>query len=222
MTDLGSAGLNTIVRHLLLLLCAWSAAVFATDDEPIYGGCVDAAGAGVISLIDTQLPAVVATSTEAGRAVIRHNPQALPRLLGATRSFLYAQACARLNLGFAADGVLTAEQARRADCAALATLRRSGLLGDTSLDALEADLSLSEAEWAEVPGPRRPFALRACPATRGALRLPAGDAVESLAWNACVRACAAPLYQCQARCAAGGCADCEAAYARCNRACDTR
>lgn len=214
--------MNTIVRHLLLLLCAWSALVFATDDEPVYGGCVDASGAGVVTLLDTQLPAVVATSTEAGRSVIRHNPGAVPRLLGATRSFFYAQACSRLNLGYAPDGVLTVEQARRADCAALATLQRSGLLGDTSLAALEADLVLSDAEWAEVPGPRRPFALHACPATRGSLRLPADDGTGSPAWNACVRACAAPLYQCQARCAAGGCADCEAAYARCNRACDTR
>lgn len=215
--------MSAIVRFLLFCFCvAGGAALAAAEDEPIYGGCVDARGAAVVSLIDPQLPTAVATSSEAGRPVIRHNPELLPRLLPASRSFLYAQACARLNLGYPADGLLDTGAAHRADCAALGTLQRSGLLAQTSVEALEADLRFSDAEWAELPGPRRQIALGSCPLSRGALLLPGADAAERPAWNACVRACAAPLYQCQARCAAGDCADCQAAYDRCNRACDAR
>lgn len=212
-----------LLRPVLLFLLLLAGSAFAADEEPIYGGCMDARGSAVVTLIDPQLPSAVATATEAGRAVIRHNPDALPRLLAASRSFLYAQACARLNLGYPADGELGLAEAQRADCAALATLQRSGLLANTSLPALEADLRFSDSEWAALPGPRRTIGFSACPPpSRGNLRLPGAEAAGSPAWNACVRACAAPLYQCQARCAAGGCADCQAAYDRCNRACDGR
>lgn len=214
--------MSAVVRFLLFLFCLAGAAAAAADDEPVYGGCVDARGTAVVSLLDPSLPTAVATATEAGRAVIRHNPAVLPRLSPAGRSFLYAQACARLNLGYPADGVLPPEAARRADCTALDTLQRSGLLAGTAPEALEAELRFTEAEWAELPGPRRQVALADCPRSRGALLLPGADAAGSPAWNACMRACAAPLYQCQARCAAGACADCQAAYDRCNRACDAR
>ena len=205
-----------IVGMALALLAG---GVCATDTgEPIYGGCVDARGAAVPALSDDQLPAVVATGVEAGRAVIRYNPAALPRLLPVTRSFLFAQACARINLGYPALGELDADQARRADCAAADSLRRSGLLAAGAQPALEADLKLAEDEWAWVSGPRRGFALDACPSGSGR-GLYGEPAAGQPGWNACVRACAAPLYRCQARCAAGRCADCESAYASCIAGC---
>lgn len=214
--------MSKIVRMLLCLFCLVGGSAFAADDEPLYAGCVDARGAAVVSLLDPGLPTVAATSTEAGRPVIRHNPAVLPRLSQRARSFFYAQSCARLNLGYPADGDLPLEAAQRADCVALDTLQRSGLLGAASLPALEAELQFSEPEWAGVSGPVRQIALQSCPRSRGSLSLPGAGAAGSSAWNACVRACAAPLYQCQARCAAGACGDCQTAYDRCNRACDGR
>lgn len=214
--------MKEFVRCLLLSLClACGLAVAADEGEPIYGGCVDAAGAGVPALADPGLPAVVATSVEAGRAVIRYNPEVLPRLRAETRLFLFAQACARLNLGHPAQGELDAAAARRADCAAVATLRRSGFAEPGTIAAIEADLQLTDEEWTRVPGPRRAVELAGCQG-RGNLLLPDAGAAGRPAWNACVRACAAPLYQCQARCAAAGCPDCEAAYERCQRACGSR
>lgn len=205
-----------VVGMVLALLAGGARA--ADAGEPIYGGCVDAQGAAVPALSDDQLPAVIATGIEAGRAVIRYNPAVLPRLLPVTRSFLFAQACARINLGYSALGELDAGQARRADCTAADSLRRSGLLTAGAQPALEADLNLADDEWAWVPGPRRSFALGTCPAGSGR-GLYGAPAVGQPGWNACVRACAAPLYRCQARCAAGSCADCESAYARCIAGC---
>lgn len=214
--------MERMMRWLMVWACLCAAGAAGAQDETVYGGCVDARGAAVPTLIDLQLPQAVATGIEAGRAVIRHNPDLLPRLLPQTRAFLVAQACARLNLGYPAQGELDATQARRVDCAALATLRRSGLLGEGGASELDADLRLSDEEWRWLPGPQRSFALATCGAERVPGRLQLGPTTESPAWNACVRACAAPLYRCQARCAAGECADCEAAYARCERACDAR
>ena len=65
--------------RLRLCLCGAGAAV--AQDETVYGGCVDARGAAVPTFADAQLPQAVATGIEAGRAVIRHNPDRLPRLL---------------------------------------------------------------------------------------------------------------------------------------------
>ena len=200
------------------LLAAGGAAAME-EAEAVYGGCTDARGAAVPALSDPSLAAAVATRVEAGRAVIRHNPAVLPRLLPASRHFLFAQACARLALGHGADDALDAAQARRADCLALDSLRRSGLLEGVSLPALAADLRFSDEEWAAGPGPRRDVDFAACGGAAGGLLLPAAAGARQATWNACVQACAAPLYRCQARCAAGDCADCEAGYDRCVAAC---
>lgn len=211
------------MRKLIWILGCMAALVTggacaADGVEPVYGGCVDARGAPVPALRDEQLPAVVTTGVEGGLAVIRYNPGMLPRLLPLTRAFLFAQACARIHLGYPAHGDLDANRARRADCAAVDSLRRAGFLDAQGLGALAADLRLADDEWTRVPGPRRDFALAACAAGsgRGVYGTPAAG---QAGWNACVRACAAPLYRCQARCAAGQCADCESAYAACIAGC---
>lgn len=204
---------------LMTALLAMSGAGAMDEGEPIYGGCTDARGAAVPALSDPTLPAAVASRVEAGRAVIRHNPAVLPRLLPASRHFLFAQTCARLALGHEAGVALDAAQARRADCLAIDSLRRAGLLEGISLPALAADLRLSDEEWAAVPGPRRDLDFATCGGSTGGLLLPAAAGAGQAAWNACVQACAAPLYRCQARCAAGDCADCEAGYERCVAAC---
>lgn len=212
--------MRALAAGLLAMLMA--AGVQAQEEETLYGGCTDARGGKVMTLRTPGLQAVVALSVEGGQAVIRYDDQALPRLLPESRLFLFARTCARLNLGFPARGELDETQARRADCAGLAMLRRAGQLGSVTPAALEADLRLSDAESAWLPGPRRAITFAGCadPQPRGNLAV--RDEGERSGWNACIRACAAPLYQCQSRCAAGACGECESRYQACSRGCEAQ
>jgi hypothetical protein len=170
----------------------------------------------VASILDTTLADVVASRSEGGRPVIRYNPAVLPRLRPASRLFLYAHECARLNLGLPTAGERSLASARRADCWALASLARSGLVkGAAEVAAIQADLAFTAEEWLRLPGPPRRFDLAACRAPA-----PAALCERGPQWDACVRQCAAPLLGCER----GGpaAAACGAAYERCTAACEAR
>lgn len=179
-----------------------------------YDGCSDYRGRKVQSVQDLSLPAVVQSVSDMGGAVIRYNPMALPRLGDKARLFLYAQTCAALNLGYPAGYALTLAQARRADCWGVTTLRRSGLIaGAEDLAAIQAELSFSDEEWAQVPGPQRNFDLGAC--HTGVLRMPDGRAVAGREqWDACVHRCGDRLYRC------GRSETCMSVFRQCTAGCD--
>jgi len=207
--------------RLLTMLPALLVASAATAQQApslVFDGCTDASGRPVPAVVATGQAEFVASRTNAGRAELHYNPDALPRRKDATRAFLFAQACARHNLGLPPSNP-TPEQARRADCWGLATLMRSQLVADEAgVAAIQADLGLSDEEWARLPGPRRTFNLAAC--YREALRLPssAPPSASQSALNACLHACGDKLFRCQGGALSSGGA-CMSAFDACEAAC---
>ncbi|WP_146161687.1 hypothetical protein [Pseudothauera lacus] len=201
------------LMRALLACAALCPAPLLAQVEISYHGCTDAHGAPVATLLDPALDVVVASRVDAAAARIVYNPEVLPQLGEQVRMFFYAQTCARHNLGLPLLDTLSAEQAARADCAALESLLRSGLVQPAGVAALQAALQFSAAEWLVLPGPPRDFDLAACQrriASRPSLSAPpAGQE----AWNACVRVCGEVLRACRGSACA---ADYERCVARCN------
>ena len=202
------ASVRAVLAGALILAGAGAMAAGTT-----YDGCTDYRGRKVQSIQDLSLPAVVQSMEGVGGAVIRYNPTALSRLSDRTRLFLYAQACAALNLGYPAGSALSLSQARRADCWGVTTLSRSGLLSHSGdLAAIQAELDFSDAEWAQVPGPRRGFDLGACRSE--ALRIPGAPSAASEQWDGCVHRCGDHLFHC------GRSDACMSTFRQCSSECD--
>lgn len=181
-----------------------------------FDSCRDAKGHSVAVQADSGIKDLVSSGLDAAnQPVIRYNPQVLPQLLPESRYFLFAHECARHYLGMALGSERTLAQARRADCEALAALRRSGLVeGAGAVDAIEEDLA-AVSDWSVLPAPQRKLALGECKAaseTRGATALPRAPA-RSEAWSKCVQSCGAKLYSC------GRAASCQSAYDACSKTC---
>lgn len=207
------------LRTLLGLLLAGHFAAAAAQTIT-YDGCVDAAGLPVRAELDEALPAVARSSVEGGQGVIRYNPAEIPRLKPQTRLFLFAHECARHALGQPLRGARSPERARAADCWAIATLQRSGLLlGPDEVEAIQSDLGFSQPEWRRLTGPRRTIDLAAC--SRGALLLPAAapPGEEQMQVNRCIVACGDGLWKCQNSCRGAGCIG---ACVETNDACEAR
>ncbi|MFT4171520.1 MAG: hypothetical protein QM639_03095 [Rhodocyclaceae bacterium] len=204
----------------LALTAPWSVAAAIHT----YDGCTDAKGQPVASIEDNHWPQVAGSALTDGQPTVHYNPTLLPRLLPETRLFLYAQACSRHTLGLPITAALTAEQARRADCAALATLRRSHLVPANIVQALQVDLVLAPEEWAQVAGPVRTLDLASCDlptgtgSGAGTLNVPPTKAAPSEKWNACIQSCAARSFTCEQRQGAHAAA-CTSAYDQCSARC---
>ncbi len=208
---------------LVALLAGLLSGSAAAQVQMTFDGCVDASGRAVPSVLDPGLNATFATGVEGGRAVIRYNPDALPRLQPLTRLFLYSSECARLNLGMPPVGPRDVSDARTADCWGLVTLLRSNLVQASDIEMIQSDLRFVGEEWLQVPGPIRTFDLPACyreHATRPSLAAPAPGQDD---WNTCARACGDTLLACQKRvCRGPECESCVANYEACVRQCDSR
>lgn len=205
---------SLLLGAVLMQLCAGGGA--QAQEQTSYHGCIDADGRAVAAVSDPALERVVAS--RAGRAPeIRYNEAILPRLTAEARLFVFAHECARHNLGLPVEGARTEADARRADCHGLESLLRSGLLDGARVDALERELQLSPEEWAQVPGPPRSIALRACTAENAAQRLLLRPTSARPEWSACVRSCGERLRSCAPKTAA-----CDDAYERCVALCDFR
>ena len=205
-----------------ILLAALSAAFFmsaahAADVQITYDGCTDAAGRPVPAVADPTIDKVVESRSDVSGPDIRYNQQVLPRLLPETRLFLFAHQCARHSLGYEAGAALDAAQASHADCEAVDALLRSRLLTSDQVDAVERDLQLSADEWAQVPGPARSYALRACIADNARRHALSQPSASQPGWNACVRSCGDRRRACGPRNVA-----CDDVYERCVSLCDFR
>lgn len=213
-------------KHLMVLVACLGLSLSGSVParaQTTYDGCVDAAGHAVRSILDPGLDAMFATRVEEGRAVIRYNPDALPRVQPLTRLFLYASECARLNLGMPPEGPRTDRDARRADCWGLTTLVRSGLVEEADIVSIQADLTFLGEEWRRVPGPIRGFDLPAChreAAGRPSLASPPPGQDD---WNTCTRTCGDTLFACQRQmCRGPECEPCMARYEACVSLCEFR
>ena len=169
--------------------------------------CLDAAGQPVPSVTDTSSPLLFRTEVKDGAARIVYNPERLSRLSQQATLFLYAQECARLNMGMAGVQRNSLEQARSADCRAINTLKAAGQVTDDEIPFIEGDLVLSDTEWTDVAGPQRGFALATCqgdqpmlaqaaPVGGNTLAMVRAGAAATPAWDACVRRCAQPMLRC--------------------------
>lgn len=177
------------------------------DGQTASFNCLDAAGQPVPSTTDTASPVLFRTEVKDGAARIVYNPERLTRLSQQSTLFLYAQECARLNMGMAGAQQNSLEQARSADCRAINRLKAAGQVTAEEIPFIEGDLVLSEDEWREVAGPVRGFALAACqgdqpvlaqaaPADGNTLAMVRAGAAATPAWDACVRRCAQPMLRC--------------------------
>lgn len=202
------------------LLLTASPAHAADDEILVLENCVDGRGRTVATEADyAQAALVVRAVDDDGQPYLRYNPDALPRLSAAARQFFYAGRCAADDRR---DGASPAE-ARRADCSGLAALLAGGLLDASAVPPLQRELeTLGDADWAQLPGPRRTFDLAHCPPPRGnvlRLPLPATPSAQQTARNDCVRGCADRLWTCDRRCRGESCARCQTDYELCNAAC---
>ena len=209
-------GILRTLSFVLLLLAPVGAAAQA---QTTYHGCVDAAGNAVAAVLDSQIANVVETHETGKAASIHYNPAVLPRLRPATRLFLFASQCSRQRTGLPPNREASLDEARRADCAGLATLMRSGLLAAGEVAGVEADLALSADEWLRVPGPERAFDLQNCPSELALPPLAGAPTDEQRDWNACVRGCGEPLRACGHGPARARCLE---RYERCSSVCDFR
>lgn len=188
--------------------------------------CTDASGQVVQGTSDSSLKVLVRSGVEGGHSFIRYNPDLLPNLSVMARQFFFAQECARLSLGKTPGAELTPSQARHADCVGVGILRAAETLqGASAVQDLEAELVFSDDEWAQLPGPRRPFNLMACPKqTSIALASETPRTADQDKINACIRQCGDRLYRCDKSCR--GAADCGGgclgSYDRCEADCKTR
>jgi hypothetical protein len=166
--------------------------------------CSDVNGRLIQGKLDPSLNTIVASGLDGEQRVIRYNPELMPKLSVLARQFFFAQACARLALGDAPGAELTPERAHQADCVGVSILEESGLLRQqTLLPTLEAELVFSDAQWAQLPGPRREFNLTACP-RKSAIRLPLATppSAKKVELNACIRSCGDRLFACKGGCLA--------------------
>jgi len=208
---------------LLALGLALGGSVARGEEVTTFHGCLDAAGRAVPSLLDPALERVVETDQDAGAVVIRYNPERVSELRPATRLFLFAHECARHELGLATGRTRTLIDARRADCAGLATLLRSKLIETGDVAGIEGDPALRADTWALLPGPARRLALGACLdelAARPSLATPVAHQPD---WNVCVRSCGETLRACRPGCRTpAACGACQQTYEQCSRMCDSR
>lgn len=179
--------------------------------------CTEADGRTVPGVADPSLDVLVRSGLDGGHRVIRYNPELLPRLSAAARQFFFAQECAKLGQGVAPGAATSPARARQADCIGVAVLQASGALGEpAALQALQDELVFSPDEWAQLPGPRRPFNLTACPPGAAiALPLATPPTANQLEWDACIRGCGDRLF----RCRDDGCLD---SFRGCEAACKGR
>jgi len=199
------------ILALVLGLCGG----MASADGLSMTGCTDKAGKPVAAVADESLKVVAQYALADGKAVIRFNPSALPRLLPETRLFVFAHECGRQYLAQPVEGERTAEQVQAADCWALDTLRRSKIIaGKDGVEAISEDLNLSTDDWSWLPGAPRALKAEACTGARvakGSLNLPTGAPRQK--WDVCQQACGAKLFSC------GRSATCDAAFTECSSAC---
>lgn len=206
-------------KWLGLVLALLASVAPAAEEVTIFESCVDGRGHTVPVIADYgQRALVLRTTADDGRPAIRYNPEALPRLTPAVRLFFYAGQCAG---GAGSDG--TPAGVRLADCSGLDTLLAANLLKPGDLPTLAAELAaIGDADWEQLPGPRRGLPDSCPPAGRGVLRMPLADAptAQGSARNDCVRGCADRLWKCRKPCRGNACAACLPAYERCATACD--
>lgn len=197
-----------------------------------FAGCTDALNRPVASRAEASLPALVNVVLEEGNRVIVYNPTMMPHLLSETRAFFYADACAIVRLGLPINRELSAEQSRRADCAAFDMLRRSGLLKGNTAAAIRTDMEISPEVWPLVPGEPRSLDPAQCGGAGRSAAAPAradnaeqpeqrargnvlklDEANASPAWDACTQSCGNRLFTC------GRGASCQAAFDQCVKGC---
>lgn len=186
---------------LLAAIVISGSGIVRAEGTTTFESCTDASGRTLPVVEDSSLPTLVATIRDKTGASIHYNPAVLPRLKPATRLFFFAHECARNSLGDSGKAALSVERSQRADCLGLATLLDGGLLKREELAGLQADLSFSETEWAQLPGLPRSFDLAACH-PREVVKLPVATppSAGQAAWDKCVRGCAGPLLSCGDRC----------------------
>ena len=146
---------------LFLVSTVWSGGV-AVSRQVVYEGCRDIRGFPVASLESPINNVAVAGLAPSGAPVIWYNPNILSYFQPITRVFWYYHECAHHALGHSFRNIPTLRE-KQADCWAIHTMSRRGLLRGRALAIIQSDLSrLSGDGWIYLPGPQRAMSLIAC------------------------------------------------------------
>ena len=208
-----------LLSLLAAVLFGLATPVFA--ESVSFETCSDAQGKPVKVEPVSSLTKLVSITARQGQRLIQYNPELLPTMSASAKQFFYAQACASLALGATANNEPGMSRAKRADCVALRALRLSGLLASGDVSSLQRELTFTDEEWEQLPGPRRHIDLASC-AEKPGIALPSGvPTAAQLKWNACIRPCSDRLFQCQRQCAGSACVDaCLKKHEICEAACN--
>lgn len=213
------------MRVLCLLALLLGLASATARAEPVeLDSCIDGNGQTIRAEQDSSLKVLVQSGMSGGQRIIRYNPDVFPKLSATAMQFFFAHECARAAAGDAPGARPNASRAQSADCVGVTTLQASGLLKDAAaVEALQAELVFSDDQWAQLPGPRRAFNLTACPRqTSLAIPRAAAERPDQAEWDSCIRVCGDRSFRCQGKCRGADCDGCQAAYDRCQAACDSR
>ncbi len=144
---------------LALLGCATG--VFAKGN--MMQGCLGADGRPVPVVSDTALDQLVSVQNHNGQSRVHYNSSLAPELTAKQRLFFFAQACSQVRMGIVDSSQISLEQAREADCRAVAMLYHSGVVKSIEdLDAKGGKMVAPNTAWLVLPQPERAIEVAGC------------------------------------------------------------
>lgn len=158
--------LNIMKRNLrrwiyatALLLCATGAMAKGYTAQ----GCLDQNGRVIEAVNDANLSQLVHAQKEGGQVQLHFNSTQSTGLTPNQRLFFFANECARARMGLLDVEEVTLEQAREADCRAVALLYHSGVVRSIDdLNATGGKMELSDEAWVFLPPPQRTVEVAGC------------------------------------------------------------
>ncbi len=131
-----------------------------------WGGCIDALGRPVASVLDRTINDVAIARVEGQTPVIRYNPNVLASISDTSRLFWYLHECAHHVLGHTISRLRLGTE-READCWAAIKLKKLRRMSRRRLRNLQREMAYNPGDWTHLPGPMRVLDIVNCAARAG-------------------------------------------------------
>jgi len=150
-------------RTFVLLSFIYFSPLSDAHAQVTFDGCNDFRGISVASIRSNVDNVAIASLAPNGRPIIRWNPYVLSSFHPITRLFWYMHECAHHALGHTIGSAHPFVREKQADCWAIRTMFRRGMLDRRALRIIQIDLSnLPGDGWIYLPGPLRSISLEGC------------------------------------------------------------